>query len=193
MCVSRGGVLVTGTAAMPRVCCAVRYRSLLTIWIDRLPFLLHAVPGIVIALGLIFFSIRFAYPIYQTFIPVMLAYLMLYLPMAQTTLKASLEQVPMNMENVGRSLGRSNFHVFRTLLVPMILPGMTAAFALVFLSLMRELTATLVLMPTDVRTMAVSVWTHTMDGAYAAVAPYALALIIFSGIPVFLLRRYAFN
>lgn len=193
MGVSLGGALVTVLAAMPLVWCAVRYRSLLTIWIDRLPFLLHAVPGIVIALGLIFFSIRFAYPIYQTFIPVMLAYLMLYLPMAQTTLKASLEQVPMNMENVGRSLGRSNFHVFRTLLVPMILPGITAAFALVFLNLMKELTATLVLMPTNVQTMAVSVWDRTLDGSYAAVAPYALALIVFSGIPVFLLRRYAFN
>lgn len=193
MGVSLGGALVTVLAAMPLVWCAVRYRSLLTIWIDRLPFLLHAVPGIVIALGLIFFSIRFAYPIYQTFIPVLLAYLMLYLPMAQTTLKASLEQVPMNMENVGRSLGRSDFYVFRTLLVPMILPGITAAFALVFLNLMKELTATLVLMPTNVQTMAVSVWDRTLDGAYAAVAPYALALIIFSGIPVFLLRRYAFN
>lgn len=193
MGISLGGALLTVAAAMPLVWCSVRYRSLLTIWIDRLPFLLHAVPGIVIALGLTYFSIRYAYPIYQTFIPVLLAYLMLYMPMAQTTLRASLELVPKDMENLGRSLGRSNLFVFRTLLVPAILPGITAAFALVFLNLMKELTATLVLSPGTVRTMAVSVWDLTMEGAYAAVAPYALALIVFSGIPVYLLRRYAFN
>lgn len=193
MAVSLSGALLTVIAAMPLVWCSIRYRSALTIWIDRLPFLLHAVPGIVIALGLTYFSIRFAYPLYQTFVPVLLAYLMLFMPMAQTTLKASLEMVPNNMENVGRSLGRSNFFVFRTLLIPSILPGVTAAFALVFLNLMKELTATLVLTPTTVQTMAVSVWDHTLEGAYAAVAPYALALIVFSGIPVFLLKKYAFN
>lgn len=193
MGLSLGGALLATAAALPLVWCSVRYRNSLTLWIDRLPFLLHAVPGIVIALGLTYFSIRYAYPIYQTFVPVMLAYLMLFMPMAQTTLKASLELVPADMENVGLSLGRSRLFVFRTLLVPAILPGVTAALALVFLNLMKELTATLVLTPGTVRTMAVSVWDLTLDGAYAAVAPYALALIVFSGVPVFLLRKYAFN
>lgn len=191
--VSSVGALLSVLAAMPLVWCAVRYRSALSIWVDRLPFLLHAMPGIVIALALTFFSIRYAYPLYQTFVPVLVAYLMLYLPMAQTTLHASLNLVPSNLENVGRSLGRSDFFVFRTLLLPTVLPGVTAAFALVFLNLMKELTATLVLTPTEVQTMAVSVWELTADGRYAAVAPYAAALIIFSGVPVYLLRKYGFN
>lgn len=191
--ISGGGALLSVLAALPLVWCVVRYRSVLTLWIDRLPFLLHAMPGIVIALALTFFSIRYAYPLYQTFIPVLVAYLMLYLPMAQTTLGASLRLVPSNVENVGKSLGRSNFFVFRTLLVPAILPGVTAAFALVFLNLMKELTATLVLTPTSVQTMAVSVWELTTVGAYAAVAPYAVALIVFSGVPVYLLKKYGFN
>ncbi len=191
--ISSGGALVSVLAAMPLVWVAVRYRSWLTIWVERLPFLLHAVPGIVIALGLTFFSIRYAYPIYQTLVPVLIAYLMLYLPMAQTTLGASLRLVPTQVENVGRSLGRSDAFVFRTLLVPAILPGVAAAFALVFLNLMKELTATLVLTPTAVQTMAVSVWELTAEGAYAAVAPYAVALILFSGVPVYMLKKYGFN
>lgn len=191
--ISSIGALLCVLAAMPLVWVAIRYRNWLTLWIDRLPFLLHAMPGIVIALALTYFSIRYAYPVYQTFVPVLVAYLMLYLPMAQTTLHASMNLVPSNLENVGRSLGRSNFFVFRTLLLPTILPGVTAAFALVFLNLMKELTATLVLTPTEVQTMAVSVWELTADGRYAAVAPYAVGLILFSGIPVYLLRRYGFN
>lgn len=191
--VSGLGAAISVFAAMPLVWCAVRYRSLLTLWIDRLPFLLHAMPGIVIALALTYFSINYAYPVYQTFIPVLVAYLMLFLPMAQTTLHSSLNLIPSNLENVGKSLGRSDFFVYRTLVLPAILPGVTAAFALVFLNLMKELTATLVLTPTEVQTMAVSVWELTADGRYAAVAPYAAALILFSGIPVYLLRKYGFN
>lgn len=193
MGISIAGALVTVIAAFPLVWCAVRYRNALTIWIDRLPFLLHAVPGIVIALALTYFSIRFARPLYQTLLPVILAYLMLFLPMAQTALKASLHLVPKHMEDVGRSLGRSNLFVFRTLVVPAILPGVAAAFSLVFLNMTKELTATLVLSPTTVRTMAVSIWELTLDGSYGAVGPYALVLIFFSGIPVFLVRKYAFR
>ena len=51
------------------------------------------------------------------------------------------------MAKVGQSLGRSNFYIFRTLVIPAMLPGIAAAFALVFLNLMKELTATLLLTP----------------------------------------------
>lgn len=83
---------------MPLVWAAVRYRSYLTIWIDRLPYLLHAVPGLVIALSLIYFSINYANHLYQTFFVIIIAYFMLYLPMAQTTLRASLEQLSDQIE-----------------------------------------------------------------------------------------------
>ena len=130
---------------------AVRYRSKLTIWLDRIPYLLHAVPGLVIALSLVFFTINYAYSLYQTFAMVIVAYFMLYLPMAQTTLRSSLEQMSSNIEKVGQSLGRSNFYIFRTLVIPAMLPGIAAAFALVFLNLMKELTATLLLTPNDIK------------------------------------------
>ena len=82
---------------------------------------------------------------------VIVAYFMLYLPMAQTTLRSSLEQMSSNIEKVGQSLGRSNFYIFRTLVIPAMLPGIAAAFALVFLNLMKELTATLLLTPNDIK------------------------------------------
>ncbi|WP_084493558.1 ABC transporter permease [Brackiella oedipodis] len=191
--VSGMGAFVSVLVALPLVWCAIRYRSTLTIWIDRLPFLLHAMPGIVIALAITYFTIHYATPVYQTFVPMLIAYLMLYLPMAQTTLRSSLNLIPANIENVGKSLGRSDFFVFRTLIIPAILPGLTAAFALVFLNLMKELTATLVLSPVELQTLSIAVWEYTLDMRYAAVAPYACALIVFSGIPVYFLRKYGFK
>ncbi|MCF7521696.1 iron ABC transporter permease [Neisseria sp. ZJ106] len=191
--ISALGAAVTVLCALPLVWAAIRYRSRLTVWIDRLPYLLHAVPGLVIALSLIYFSVNYAKPVYQTFIVVVIAYFMLYLPMAQTTLRSSLEQLPQNMEKVGQTLGRNPVYIFRTLIVPAILPGITAAFALVFLNLMKELTATLLLTANDVHTLSTALWEYTSDAQYAAATPYALMLVIFSGIPVFLLKKYAFK
>ena len=187
------GALLTVICALPLVWAAVRYRSKLTIWIDRLPYLLHAVPGLVIALSLIYFTINYANSLYQTFLVIIVAYFMLYLPMAQTTLRASLEQLSDNIEKVGQSLGRSPFYIFRTLTLPAMLPGIAAAFSLVFLNLMKELTATLLLTPNDIKTLSIAVWEYTSDAQYAAATPYALMLVLFSGIPVFLLKKYAFK
>ena len=102
--VSGLGAGLTVLCALPLVWSAVRYRNRLTVWIDRLPYLLHAVPGLVIALSLVYFTINYAYSFYQTFLMVVVAYFMLYLPMAQTTLRSSLEQIFDNVEKVGQSL-----------------------------------------------------------------------------------------
>lgn len=187
------GAILAVLCAFPLVWAAIRYPSRLTRIIERLPYILHAVPGLVIALALIYFGINYARPIYQTFILVLLAYLMLYLPMAQTTLRANLEQLPIAMENVGKTLGRNSFYIFRTIIVPAMLPGIAAAFSLVFLNLMKELTATLLLTPNDIKTLSTAVWEYTSDAKYAAATPYAIMLILFSGIPVFLLKKYAFK
>lgn len=191
--VSAAGALLTIVCALPLVWASIRCRNLLTVWIERLPYLLHAVPGLVIALSLIYFSINYTPALYQTFAVVILAYFMLYLPMAQTTLRSSLEQFPPDMEHIAGTLGRSPFFIFRTLVIPSILPGITAAFALVFLNLMKELTATLLLTPDDIHTLSTAVWEYTSDAQYAAATPYALMLVLFSGIPVFLLKKYAFK
>ena len=191
--ISELGALLTVICALQLVWDDVRYRSKLTIWIDRLPYLLHAVPGLVIALSLIYFTINYANSLYQTFLVIIVAYFMLYLPMAQTTLRALLEQLSDNIEKVGQSLGRSPFYIFRTLTLPAMLPGIAAAFSLVFLNLMKELTATLLLTPNDIKTLSIAVWEYTSDAQYAAATPYALMLVLFSGIPVFLLKKYAFK
>ena len=54
--ISTLGATLTVICALPLVWAAIRYRSKLTIWLDRIPYLLHAVPGLVIALSLVFFT-----------------------------------------------------------------------------------------------------------------------------------------
>ena len=64
--ISTLGAALTVICAFTVGMAAVRYRSKLTIWFDRIPYLLHAVPGLVIALSLVFFTINYAYSLYQT-------------------------------------------------------------------------------------------------------------------------------
>jgi iron(III) transport system permease protein len=73
------------------------------------------------------------------------------------------------------------------------LPGLGAALALAALELMRELTATLVLAPTGVVTLATEVWSYTNDHEYAAAAPFAALLIAISACPVYFFTRRSFE
>jgi iron(III) transport system permease protein len=73
--------------------------------------------------------------------------------------------------------------------VPLIAPGLGAAFALVFISSATELTATLLLRPTGVDTLATRFWTYTTNFSYGAAAPYAGLMVLISAVPALLLTR----
>ncbi|MBX6751564.1 MAG: ABC transporter permease subunit, partial [Micromonosporaceae bacterium] len=94
---------------------------------------------------------------------------------------------PPGLEEAARSLGRGPLAVFRTITVPLTLPGIGAGAALVFLTCMKELPATLLLRPTGADTLATELWTHTSVAAYAAAAPYAALLVLLASIPTWLL------
>lgn len=181
------GGLFTTLLALPVVLAAIRLRGPFATFADRLPFIIHGLPGIVIALALVFFCIRYVPALYQTPAPVFLAYAMLFLPLAQSALRASAELVPPELEQVARTLGRGPLAAFVRVTLPNLLPGFAAGLSMVVLQLMRELTATLVLAPSGVVTLATEFWFQTSERAYGAAAPFAAVLILISGIPVYLL------
>ena len=117
---------------------------------------------------------------------VVIAYVMLYLPLAQSAIRASAELVPPELEDVARTLGKGPFTAFMEVTLPNLLPGVGASLAMVVLQLMRELTATLLLAPSGVVTLATEFWTYTNDRAFAAAAPFAAVLVIVSGVPVYI-------
>jgi len=185
---SLSGAAFTVLCALPVVLAAIRCKSALGVWLDRVPYLVHALPGLVIALSLAFFSITYMTWAYQSWGLILVAYAVLYLPLAQVSIRARLEQLPPGIEDVARTLGHGPWSVLRRVTLPCIAPGLAAAAALVFLQLMKELTATLILAPIGVDTLSMQVWSATTNAAFAAAAPYAAVLILVSGIPVYVLR-----
>jgi len=185
--VSLGGAGFCVLLALPISFLVVRYKGRLAIWAERLPYLLHALPGLVIALTLVFFALHYVPALYQTTALLLLAYALLFLPLAQSPVRTALNKASPTLEEAARTLGASSFTAFCRVTLPIIFPAMAAAFALVFLDAMKELTATLLLSPTGMTTLATEVWAHTANVEFAAAAPYAALLIVVSGLPVYLL------
>lgn len=188
-----GGSLLTIIFALPLVIIAIRYRGVFSTLADRLPFFIHCLPGIVIGLTLVFFGIHYARPLYQTIALLLIGYAMLFLPLAQSSIRGAMEQVPKQLEEIAGSLGKKPLTVFFKVTLPLIAPGVGAGLALVFLEVMKELTATLLLRPTGIETLATEIWINTSSVQYAASAPYAALLILFSGLPVYLLTMQFFK
>jgi len=80
--------------------------------------------------------------------------------------------------------------VWRRVTLPLIAPGLGAAFALVFISAATELTATLLLHPTGVNTLATQFWAYTSELSYGAAAPYAALMVAISAVPAYVLSRH---
>ena len=182
-----GGAMLATLLALPLVILAVRYQGIFSSLSDRLPYFIHSLPGLVIGLTFVFFSVRYLNPLYQTVALLLLAYAILYLPLAQSSIRGVLVLVPRQMEEMARSLGKTPIAIFIKVVLPLVWSGVGAGFALVSMKIMTELTATLILRPTGIDTLATKVWEHTNEVQYAASAPYAILLILISGLPVYLL------
>ncbi len=184
-----GGVTVL--AALPIVVGSVRYPDRIGRIFERIAYAGFALPGVVIALALVFFGARYAPSIYQTLPILIFAYTILFLPQAIGGLQSSLLQVRPHLEEAARSLGHSPWQVFRRVVFPLIRPGMAASFALVFLTTMKELPATLILGPFGFKTLATEVWGSVSEAFFARAAAPALLLIAASSIPMayFVLRE----
>ncbi len=186
---SAAAAAIATLLAIPVCNLALRHRNRLTVLIERLAYLPMALPGLVIALGLVAFSVRYALSLYQSALELIIAYAILFLPLAVVCVRSAMSQASPRLEEVGRSLGSRPTEVFRRITLPLIAPGLGAAFALVFISSATELTATLLLRPTGVDTLATQFWTYTTNFSYGAAAPYAGLMVLISAVPAYLLSR----
>lgn len=180
-------LLASGLAAavavvlvLPVAVLAQRHSRWWTRLLERLSFSGNALPGIVIALSLVFFAANYASVVYQTLTLLVLAYVVRFFPQALAGVSSTLRAVSPRVEEAARGLGRGPWSVLVSVTVPLVRPGMLAGAALVFLSAMKELPATLLLRPIGFDTLATEIWKFTSLGSYSRAAPAALLLIVLS-------------
>ncbi len=166
---------------------ALRQRGALTGLIERVSYTGYALPGIVIALSLVFFATRVVLPLYQTLALLVVALTIHYLPVALGAVSAALLQIPPRLEEAARTLGRSSADVARTVTAPLAAAGIAGGAALLFLNAIKELPATLVLAPIGFETLAMDIWQQTTTGFFEAAAVPALVLLAIAAPPLYLL------
>lgn len=177
--------------ALPVALLALRHRGRTYQLLERSTFLVLAMPGLVIALAFSYFTERYANGfLYQSAPLLILAYAILFFPLALVGVRASVAQAPPGLEEIARSLGQRRLAVLWRVTLPLIGPGLAAAFCLVFLSAVTELTATLILIPTGVQTLATQFWAYQQNLAYGQAAPFALAIIAIAALPSYVLGRF---
>lgn len=183
------GAVATVLVAWPVAVVISRTAGKAARWVEGIIYLGYALPGIVVALSLVFFGINVVPRFYQGFGLLIFAYVVMFLPQAVGALRSALLQISPNIEAAARTLGATPSAVFRTVTFPMVRPGITAGAALVFLTVMKELPATLLLSPPGFRTLASVVWSTTNEGFYTRAAPAALLLMLVSFVSVMFLFR----
>jgi len=177
------GAVAAIALAVPLGVLLARHPGRLSSALATTAYLGHALPGIVVALSLVFFGIRFATPIYQRTPMLIGAYVVLFLSLAIAAVHNSIAQAPRSLDDVASSLGRSQFGVWWSVTMRLAAPGIGAGALLVFIAVAKELPATLLLRPIELDTLATRLWTYTDAASYAAAAPYAAALVAVAAIP----------
>lgn len=185
--VSLLAAITTVLATLPVAVLLVRFPGRGARVIGGVTWLAYALPGIVIALSLVFLGANHALWLYQTLPMLLLAYGILFAPQAIGTVRTSLDQIHPSLEEAGRSLGRGAARVFATITLPLARPGLVAGAAMVFLTTMKELPATLLLAPLGFRSLAMVVWSSVSEAYFSAAAAPALLIVLLSSVPMAIL------
>lgn len=158
---------------------------------ERLAYSGYALPGVIVALGMIFFALRVFPAIYNTMFVLALAYVVRFMPQAMQSTGASLAQISPRIDDAARIAGLGPFGVMSKVISRLARPGILAGGALVFVSSAKELPATLLLRPVGFDTLAVRVWVEAAESQYYLAAPAALLLVLISALPLkWMIDRY---
>jgi iron(III) transport system permease protein len=185
--VSVAAAVVAVIVGLPLAYFSARSNSRLGSLPERASYIGYATPGVVVGLALIFFGLRFAGVLYGTVIILVFAYVIRFVPQAVGTMKSSVLQVDPKHVEAAQSLGHTPLQSFRRVVLPQIMPGVVAGGALVFLTTMKELPATLLLKPLGGETIVTYVWQVQEAAYYGQAAVPALILVCISALSMVIL------
>jgi len=148
-----------------------------------------ALPGPVLALGVLTLLLAQLPIIYGTIAALFFAMIIRFLPLAVQAQDAALQQLTPSIEEAGRLFGAGQFENLRRVVLPIIRGGMATAWVLVFIDVLKELPATLILRPTGFDTLPVRIWIEASEETLELAAPAALMLVLGTIPAIWLMRK----
>lgn len=165
----------------------------------------YAVPGMVIAVGVLIpfawfdrsvdewmraqFQISTGLFLSGTLVALVFAYLVRFLAVSLNTVEAGLSRITPSMDEAAHSLGLKSAGVLRRVHVPLLSGSLLTAVLLVFIDVLKELPATLILRPFNFNTLAVRAYELAGDERLSDAAGPALAIVLAGLLPVIVLSR----
>lgn len=173
-------------------------------WTGRVATLGYAVPGTVLAIGLLTPALAVdaalaalighpGLPLMGAGIVLVVACAIRFLAMPVGGIEAGLARIPPALEQAARLLGESPGGTLRRVHLPLLRPAIAASALLVFVDAMKELPATLLLRPANFETLATWLYAEAARGTYEEGAIAALAIVLAGLLPVVLLARNGFS
>ncbi|CAB4917959.1 unannotated protein [freshwater metagenome] len=147
----------------------------------------YALPGIVVALALVFFGIRVVPALYQSLAMLVFALVILLAPLAVGSSRSAFLQISPRLEEAARGAGRSPLAVAMGITLPLARSGILAGAALIFLAAIKELPAVVLLSPIGFDTLPLVIWQESTRSYFEAAAIPALVLLAVSAPPLWLL------
>ena len=171
----------------------------------RISSLGYAVPGTVIAIGLVvplgaldnllngfaktYFGMSTGLLLSGSAFALIMAYVVRFMAVALGSIETGLERLSPNLDAAARSLGSSPLGMLRAIHLPLLRPAIGAAALLVFVDSMKELPATLLLRPFNFETLATQIYTFASQEQFERSALAALTIVAVGLIPLILLHR----
>ncbi len=165
----------------------------------------YAVPGTVIAVGVMIpfawfdnqldawlqarFQLSTGLLLSGTVVALIFAYVVRFLSVALQSIESGLAKIRPSIDDAARSLGEPPLRVLRRVHMPILRNSLITALLLVFVDVLKELPATLILRPFNFNTLAVRTYELASDERLADAAAPALAIVLIGLVPVILLTR----
>jgi iron(III) transport system permease protein len=140
-----------------------------------------AIPGIVLGVGLFLAYTRGPVVLYGTLWILLLAYVTIELPAAYQQLQAAFRALAPELEEAGRVLGASRMRTLRDITAPLLGPSLVATWCFVFVAVVRELSAAVILFTSETKVLSVLIFDLKESGDLAAIAVLGLTMLILTG------------
>jgi iron(III) transport system permease protein len=173
----------------------------------RLSTLGYAIPGTIIAVGILiplgafdnwfdgvmrnWFNISTGLVLSGSVIALLYAYTVRFLAVANSAIETGFKRIPLHIDDVARTLGRTRRGVIISVHLPLLRRSVLMSAAIVFVDVLKELPATLIVRPFNFDTLAVRVYQLASDERLSEAATGSLVIVAIGLVPIFLLTRFA--
>jgi iron(III) transport system permease protein len=137
-----------------------------------------AVPGIVLGVGLFLSYTRPPFVLYGTLWILLIAFLTISLPSAYQQLQAAFRSIHPELEEASRILGATRLESLWRITAPLLRTGVVATWCFIFIGVMRELSAAIILFTSQTKVLSVLIYDLNESGDLAAISVLGLALLI---------------